>query len=184
MDAFDALLAGNAAPDAPPTRMDRWAGRIGGALSWLFGLAVLISVYEVVMRYAFSAPSSWAHATTTTLCQIGFAFGGAWCMAKRSHIRISFVTDALNPRKRWWTELLAQTVGLFYLGGLLYAVGLDAKASLWKFDYAGAWAPELTPGPPNWPLPSIGKAALFLGTLLFLLVLLMHCIEHLRRRRG
>ena len=185
MDQFDALLAG--APDEggpPPTLADRLAKALGQAFAWLFVVAIVLSVYEVVMRYVFGSPSSWALATTTTLCQAGFAFGGAWCMARREHIRISFLPDKLGERGRRFTDLLALCVGVFYLAGLLYASYLDARNSIWKFDFDGRWAPELTPGPPNWPLPSIGKAALVLGTALFLAVVVSHLWRQLAPRRA
>jgi C4-dicarboxylate transporter, DctQ subunit len=161
--------------------IDRLATRIGQAFAWLFIAAIILSAYEVAMRYVFGAPSSWAHPTTTTLCQIGFAIGGAWCMVKDDHIRITFVPDQLAPAKRWWTELLALLTGVFYLAGLLYAVWLDARAAIWKFGFDGAWAPEMTPGPPNWPLPSIGKAALVVGTALFLAVVAGRLLRHIAR---
>lgn len=181
-DAFEALLAGSRPADAPPPSWaDRAALATGRATAWLFVVAILLSVYEVVMRYAFGSPSSWALATTTTLCQVGFALGGAFCMARREHIRISYLPDRFGPNERWLTELVALGVGAFYLGGLLYATYLDARTSIWKFDFQGRWSPELTPGPPNWPLPSLGKAALVLGTLFFLAVVLSHLVRHLRR---
>jgi TRAP-type mannitol/chloroaromatic compound transport system permease small subunit len=161
---------------------DRAATAIGQAFAWLFALAIVISAYEVVMRYLFAAPSTWAHATTTTICQIGFALGGAWCMVRGEHIRITFVPDKLSPGRRWAVELIALLTGVFYLGGLLYAVYLDARAAIWKFGFDGKWAPELTPGPPNWPLPSIGKAALVLGTALFLWVVATHLLRHVKAR--
>lgn len=182
MDQFEALLAPATDPAAPPpTLADRLATTIGQAVAWLVVAAILLSVYEVVMRYVLSAPSSWVLATTTTLCQIGFALGGAFCMARREHIRISYFPEQMGPRLRWFAELLSLVVGAFYLAGLLYAVYLDARTSIWKFDFQGRWAPELTPGPPNWPLPSIGKAALVLGAALFLAVVLSHLARHLRR---
>jgi TRAP-type mannitol/chloroaromatic compound transport system permease small subunit len=163
--------------------IDRLATRIGQSFAWLFVAAIGISAYEVLMRYAFGAPSSWANPTTTTLCQIGFALGGAWCMVKGEHIRITFVPDQLSPARRWWVELIALATGVFYLAGLLYAVWLDAKAAIWKFGFDGAWAPERTPGPPNWPLPSIGKAALVIGTALFLAVVVGHLARHLKTKK-
>lgn len=182
MDAFDALLEPSApAEPAARTGADQLAGAVGHAAAWLFVVAIGLSVYEVAMRYAFGSPSSWALATTTTLCQVGFALGGAWCMARREHIRITYLPDKLGPRGRWSAELVSLVVGAFYLGGLLYATYLDARTSLWKFDYKGDWAPELTPGPPNWPLPSLGKAALVLGSALFLAVVLSHLWRHVRR---
>ncbi len=172
-----------AAPDAGPVLADRVAVAAGRGFAWLFAVAIVLSAYEVVMRYVFHAPSNWVHATTTTLCQIGFAMGGAWCMVKGEHIRITFVPDQLSPAKRWWVELVALVTGAFYLGGLLYAVWLDAKAAIWKFGFSGEWAPEQTPGPPNWPLPSIGKAALVVGTALFLAVVVQHLIRHVMPKR-
>ncbi len=163
--------------------IDRTAVAAGKAFSWLFIAAILLSAYEVIMRYVFGAPSSWALPATTTICQIGFALGGAWCMVKGEHIRITFVPDQLSPAKRWWVELIALLTGVFYLGGLLCAVYLDARAAIWKFGFDGTWAPENTPGPPNWPLPSIGKASLVIGTALFLAVVVMHLIRHLKTDR-
>ncbi len=169
----------SSAPAVPSSLADRAATVLGRAFSWFFVVAIMLSAYEVLMRYAFASPSNWVHATTTTICQIGFALGGAWCMSRGDHIRITFVPDRLSPRKRWLVELIALLTGTFYLGGLLYAVYLDAKTSIWKFDFDGAWAPELTPGPPNWPLPSIGKAAMVVGAALFMAVVIVHLIRHL-----
>ncbi len=181
MDQFEALLAPATDPSRPPpTAADRLAQVTGAGAAWLFVTAILLSVYEVVMRYGFGAPSTWVLATTTTLCQIGFALGGAYCMARREHIRITFLTDQMRPNARWLAEAFTLAIGAFYLSGLLYATYLDASNSIWKFDFAGKWAPELTPGPPNWPLPSIGKAALVMGAALFLAVVLSHLVRHLR----
>ncbi len=171
----------------PDSRIFGLAVAAGRWFSWLFIAAIILSAYEVVMRYGFGAPSSWALPLTTTLCQIGFALGGAWCMVKGEHIRITFIPDKLSPARRWWVELVALMTGIFYLGGLLYAVWLDAKAAIWKFGFDGKWAPENTPGPPNWPLPSIGKAALVIGTALFLAVVavqLFHHVAHRDKRPG
>ena len=181
LDAFEALLAPTTAGRPPPTWADRAAEALGHAAAWLFVVAIILSVYEVLMRYAFGSPSSWALATTTTLCQVGFALGGAFCMARREHIRISYLPDQLGARGRWATELVSLVVGAFYLAGLLYATYLDAKTSVWKFDFGGRWAPELTPGPPNWPLPTLGKIGLVVGTALFGVVVLTHLARHLRR---
>jgi TRAP-type mannitol/chloroaromatic compound transport system permease small subunit len=178
------MTAEQGQPTEPQGLADRIAVGAGRAFAWLFAVAIVLSAYEVLMRYAFAAPSTLVHATTTTLCQIGFALGGAWCMVKGEHIRITFLPDKISGRRRWLVELIALATGAFYLAGLLYAVYLDARAAIWKFGFDGAWAPELTPGPPNWPLPSIGKAALVIGTALFLAVVVQHLIRHLTPKRA
>lgn len=158
----------------PASRLAVGAGAIA---AWFFLIAIALSAYEVAMRYVFASPSSWIHDTTTTLCAVAFALGGAWCMVRREHIRISFLPDKLTGTRRRVVEILSLTVGLFYLAGLTYGVGADAWGSLWRFDFAGRWIPELTPGPPHWPLPTIGKVALAFGSALFAAVCLAQLIR-------
>jgi TRAP-type mannitol/chloroaromatic compound transport system permease small subunit len=183
VDAFDALL--QAAPaDRPRGLIERAALGLGVIGAWLFLVAILLSVYEVVMRYLFGAPSSWALPTTTTLCQIGFALGGAYCMARGQHIRVSSLPARLGAARQRGFDLLALGIGAFYLAGLAYAVFLDARLAVWKFGFDGRWAPELTPGPPNWPLPAIGKSALVAGAALFLAVTIVQLLRLIRRREA
>ena len=140
------------------------ARRIGEGLSWLFLIAVVLSAYEVTMRYVFGAPSSWSNPTVTTLCAIGFALGGAYTMARDGHVRITVLADRLGPR---WQRPLR----IFGLGESVLRFGPDG------------WRPELTPGPPNWPLPSLGKAVLLLSAILFLAVVIERLVALLRAGR-
>jgi TRAP-type C4-dicarboxylate transport system permease small subunit len=146
--------------------MDRLAMVAGKPLSWLFIFATAISAYEVVMRYVFSAPSTWIHVTATAACAIAFSFGGAWCMARDEHIRITVLTDRFPPAITKALEFAGNLIGLFYLLGLSWGLWLQAKDSILRFD-GGIWRPELTPGPPNWALPATIKGALLLAALMF-----------------
>lgn len=166
------------APDA----VSRLAKRLGEAAMWLFLAAILLSVWEVVARYAFGAPSTWIHATTTTLCAIGFALGGAYCMARREHISVTYLSDRLPPAGKRVIAVFSLLVGTIYLAAFSYALWLDVRLAVWRFDFQGRWNPELTPGPPNWPLPSLGKVALLIGALLFLAVVLAQLLRQMRRQ--
>ena len=147
--------------------MDRVALAAGRIAAWLFVIAVVITVYEVGARYLFHAPTNWVHETTTTLCAVGFALGGAYAFARDEHIRISVISDRAPPAIRTALEVFALLLGVIYLAGLAYAAWGQAEESVWRFDATG-WTPELTPGPPNWPLPAIVRVALAAGTVLFL----------------
>lgn len=162
--------------------MDRLALAVGRLAAWLFLAAVAVTVYEVTARYLFHAPTAWAHETTTTLCAIGFALGGAYAFARDEHIRISVLADRARPGLRHALALLGLALGVVYLGGLGYAAFGQAQESIWRFDATG-WAPELTPGPPNWPLPAIVRAALFIGTALFLACVVQRLVLMLAGRR-
>lgn len=146
--------------------MDRFARAASGPLSWLFVLATLISAYEVGMRYVFGMPSSWVHVTATAVCAIAFSFGGAWCMARDEHIRITVLSDRFPHIWRLAMEALGLGLGLVYLLGLSWGLWLQAEEAIMRFQ-GDSWRPELTPGPPHLPLPAIIKAALLLASLLF-----------------
>lgn len=162
--------------------MDRLALATGRLGAWVFLAAVAVTVYEVAARYLFGAPTAWAHETTTTLCAIGFALGGAYAFARDEHIRITVLADRMGPRMRRGLELIALLLGCVYLAGLGHAAFLQAEESIWRFDATG-WDPERTPGPPNWPLPAIVRAALAFGTLLFLACVAQRLVLRLSGRR-
>jgi len=167
----------------PTDPVSRTALGIGAVVLWLFLVAIVLAGWEVGARYLFNAPTNWIHVTTTALCAVGFAFGGAWCMARYEHIRVDFLPQKAGPRGRRAIELLSLVVGLFYLGGLGYGLWIEASSAIWRFDWMGRWTPELTPGPPNWPLPSITKASLLAGTILFALVCAVHLVRLVAPRR-
>ncbi len=166
----------------PATPLTRLADGIGRAAAWLFLVAIAISGYEVVMRYAFASPSAWAHVTVTALCAIGFAAGGAYAMARGEHIRISVLADRAGPGTRRLMSATGLVVGLVYLAGLAWGFWIQVQESVWRFGAAGDWRPELTPGPPNWPLPALMKAVLLAATILFALVVADRLLALLRRR--
>lgn len=165
----------------PLASMDRFVPASGRPFAWLFVFATLISAYEVVMRYVFGAPSSWVHVSATAACAIAFSFGGAWCMARDEHIRITILTDRLPPGPAKALEFLGNGIGLFYLLGLAWGLWLQAEESIWRFR-VGAWVPELTPGPPNLPLPAIIKGALLLATMAFAGVVFARLVRAVVRR--
>jgi C4-dicarboxylate transporter, DctQ subunit len=158
-------------------RVESVIGLIGAIL---LAVAVVIGTYEVVMRYAFNAPSSWVHTTSTTLCVIVFALSGAYAMLRGSHMRVTVLVDRWSPRKQRIARWLGYCCGIVYLLGLGWGLWREAYQAVWRFQGV-LWTPELTPGPPNWPLPSIGKTALLIGCALFLIAVIAVAIRSARR---
>ena len=175
-----------ASPPPAAGRAGRWANALsalGAAGGWLFGIAVLVTCYEVVARYVFNQPTTWAHVTATTLCAVAFAFGGAYAQARNEHMRVTSLVERLRPSLRRASEWLAAVCGVIYLAGLGWGTFNEAREAAWRFEFDVAnverWVPEPLPGPPGWPLPALIKVSLFIGTVLFLLVVL---VQALRRR--
>ena len=55
----------------PMSRLDIWVVKIGNIVGWLFFTAVIISIFEVIMRYGFNRPTTWVHETTLMLVGVG-----------------------------------------------------------------------------------------------------------------
>ncbi len=62
-------------------------------------LAILIT-YEVVSRYAFSSPTSWAFEISYMLMGTVLMLAIAFCLQLRRHIRVDFLYDHVSPKKR------------------------------------------------------------------------------------
>lgn len=148
--------------------MERILLRLGDAASCCFAVALVISVVEVLLRYAFNAPTSWVHASSTALCVAAFAVSGAYAMVRGEHMRVTVVLDRASPRWQRASRWLGALCGIVYLLGLGWGLWREAASSVWRFD-GNVWRPELTPGPPNWALPAFAKTSLFIGAVLFLL---------------
>lgn len=164
------------------TFLDRLALWLGRMLSWGFLAIVAMMVFEVVARYGFNAPTIWAHEIAGLLAAIAFIFGGAYCMAEDSHMRITAFVEGRGPRVRRISRLLGLLAGTIYLAGLAYAAFNMTDDALFRFALDGSWDPERSGSTWNTPLPAFLKLALFLGSLLFLLVLLRRAFARPRDR--
>lgn len=100
----DEMIAGRRAdpgaglPDDMPPWMARtiaaidtfslWVGRI---VSWLTIPLMLAMVYEVVARYAFTAPTMWAYDISRMIYGALFVLGAGYALSKGVHIRSDFL---------------------------------------------------------------------------------------------
>lgn len=160
--------------------LDRIALWLGRTAAWAFAAIVAIMVYEVVARYAFGAPTIWAHEVSVLLAGFAFVFGGAYCMAEGTHMRITVLVET-RPRLARVSEWLGLLAGAVYLAGLAFAAWRMAERAIWRFSISGAWDPERSGSTLNAPLPAYLKAILFAGALLFLLLVLRRMIPGRRR---
>jgi C4-dicarboxylate transporter DctQ subunit len=144
--------------------------KAGSAFAYFFAVVVVITTYEVVMRYVFSAPTSWVHELLIALCAVAFAFGGPYAAEKDAHLRISAVYDRAGPGLKAICRSLTALSGAIYLGGLVYAFTVRAIETGWKFE-DGRWAPERTGRTWDVPIPPFMNLAIAICCLVFLIVL-------------
>jgi TRAP-type mannitol/chloroaromatic compound transport system permease small subunit len=152
--------------------IDRLNRLLGERLCYLYLAAVVITAYEVVMRYLFDAPTIWAFELTILLCAICYLLSGGYVTAQRKHIAITSVYDLMPARIRWWLDLLALLTGILSMGLLVWAAWRPAILAVTIVERTGsAW---------NSPSPAIIKPLIALGALLIVLQLLVQLVRHLR----
>ena len=70
-----------------------------GEISSLLALPLLLVViYEVIMRYAFNAPTIWGFEATTFLYGVHYMLGLAYCDVYGGHVRVDIFTSRLSQR--------------------------------------------------------------------------------------
>ena len=160
---------------APLSFLDRFAIRLGALLSWFFALGVVITAYEVVMRYVFNSPTIWVHDLTIALTAICFVFGGGYALARREHIRITSVHEHLSPRWRDPIDLVADVAIMLFLGAFTWACAFQAVRSILLVETSGrAW---------DVPVPPFVKGALALAAALMTLQMALRIAIRVRDAR-
>jgi TRAP-type C4-dicarboxylate transport system permease small subunit len=157
-------------PLVDPPFVDRVSAAVANGLSWLFLVAVALTVYEVVLRYAFNAPTIWVHDMVIVLTAVCFVFGGALASQRVSHIQVASFADRARPQTRRALGLACRALAVLYLALLLYAAIKQAIPSLAVMETSGrAW---------DVPMPAFLKTVLVVGVAL----MLVQELSHLRRR--
>ena len=166
--------------DGTLTALDRVVARIGKLLSLLFLVSCAVIVFEVLARYLFNSPTKWAHETTTFICALCFAFGGAQCLARNKHIRIViFYQEADHPAKRI-LDIFISTLVIILCCMLTYAAWTMVHSAF--VDPAGNFRMETSGSAWDPVFPALIKLSLFLALLLMTVQSICHLIHHCRRK--
>ena len=151
----------------PMSFLDIWIVKLGNVIGWLYFAAVVISVLEVIMRYGFNRPTSWAHETTLMLVGIGMLWGGAYCMAEDRHIRVTVIRDAMGPRLRRIVDVFVGVLNLLFCAGLAWAGYIMTQKAL--FDPTGVFRLQRSGSAFNSAAPAVVKTVLFIVVILMTL---------------
>lgn len=157
------------------TPVDRLSRYIGEKISWLYLIAVIFSVYEVVRDSIFGAPTIWVHDLTIMLCAVCFLLGGAYAMQRREHIRITAVYEFLPRKIKRWLDIVSLVLALIYMAVLSYFTTAQAIESIALVERSGrAW---------DFPMPMIVRTAFSLACLLLTVQVASHLCARVRIRQ-
>lgn len=135
-----------------------WTGKI---ISFLPVPLVIVMVYEVISRYVFGSPTSWAFDVGVLIFAVYVAMTGAYALRHGAHVNVDIFYAYWSPR----TKAIMDTITFIFILGFCTAI-------LWKGYQLMAlsvrtWETFSTSivGVPLYPI----KIALVVGTLLLFL---------------
>jgi TRAP-type mannitol/chloroaromatic compound transport system permease small subunit len=108
---------------------------------------VAVVVYEVLMRYAFNAPTSWGFEMTTFLYGMHFMLALGDTHRANGHVQIDIFEARLKPKNRTILRIITNlflfipTMGLMMIWSIKYAI-----TSWSMFERASSsWSPAIYP---------------------------------------
>jgi len=122
--------------------------RFGLLGAWLVVVLIVAMDYEVLMRYAFQAPTAWAYEVGYMLMGTSFLLTIAFAMVTRSHVRVDFLYGRYSAKGRALLDFVGYTFFLLPIvawttygvwGYMLDAYGLGERSG------QSAWNPVIWP---------------------------------------
>ncbi len=141
---------------------------LGKACGVFYATAIALSVYEVVMRYAFGAPTSWTSETIMALVATAWLFCVGAITQQRRHITVT--TMELLVGEKVWIRMKKLAVLISLIGVLGLAI------MLWGPMIKILQAPQTTGSAFDPPSPTYIKTAFFAAACLYFLQLLANFV--------
>ena len=158
-------------PEAGPFRfIDHFSKFSGLAVSHLYLLAALATIYEVASRYLFNSPTQWAFEVVMVLCATAWMLSAGYITLHKRHIAINVLYLMAGEKGKWRLDLFAYIVGVLALWLLADDAIVRALESIRMVEKMGsAW---------NSPQPMILKTMLVIGAIMYLIQLLVNLHRH------
>ena len=141
---------------------DRLSGWFGKAFAWLILVMAIGVGYEVLVRYGFNAPTSWAFDLSYITYGTLFMMGGAYTLSRGGHVRGDFIYRLWKPQTQARVDLVLYF--LFFFPGVLALIisGWKYAERSWRYLEVSVNSPA---GIPIFQFKAVIVAA---GVLLFI----------------
>jgi TRAP-type mannitol/chloroaromatic compound transport system permease small subunit len=153
--------------------LSAWFGKV---FAWCIVVMSVGIGYEVVVRYAFSAPTPWAFDLSYMLYGTLFMMAGAYTLSRDGHVRGDFIYRLWQPKTQAAVELVLYFCFFFPGVTALVLAGWKYSSRAWGYFEVSSNSPA---GIPIFQFKSVIVAA---GVLLFLqgIAQVFRCIICLR----
>ncbi len=142
--------------------VDRLSLWVGHAFAWCVVILTLGIAYEVFVRYALRAPTTWSFDLGYMMYGALFFMAGAYTLSRNGHVRVDILWRKLSVRNQARLDLLLYLV--FFFPGVLALVyaGYVHAAQSWRFNEVSMFSPAGVPLYPLKTLLPVGAALLAL----------------------
>ena len=114
------------------TFADKLSTSVGKAFAWCIVILMGGTVYEVVMAYAFNAPTLWNFDFSLQMYGAILMMSGAYCLATEAHVRGDVIYRLFKPKIQGYIDLVLYFI-FFFPGVLALAFyGYEYAALAWK----------------------------------------------------
>lgn len=146
--------------------------KAGTVIASVFMFAIMmIVVGDVVMRYAFNQPFSWAYDMISLYLMAGlFYFVLSAAYAARAHVGVEILYEAMSGRLRFLVDVVISVVGCLVFALIAYVAYWRAEEAFQTGDVLSGAIPW-----PTWP----ALALVPLGAGLLALRLALHTVASL-----
>ena len=164
-------------PEKGPFRfIDHFSKFSGLAVSQLYLIAALCTIYEVISRYVFSAPTQWAFEVVMVLCATAWMLSAGYITLHKRHIAINVLYLMAGDKGKWRLDMFAYIVGIIALWLLADDAIVRALESIRMTEKMGsAW---------NSPQPLVLKSMLVIGSIMYLIQLMVNLHRHVSSSLG
>jgi TRAP-type mannitol/chloroaromatic compound transport system permease small subunit len=123
-------------------KLSAWFGKTFG---WLVILMTLGMSYEVLVRYAFNAPTSWSLDVSFIMYGTLFMMGGAYTLSRGGHVRGDFVYRLWSVRTQATVDLVLY-IFFFFPGVIaLMVTGWKYASRSWGYGEVSINSPAGIP---------------------------------------
>ena len=145
-------------------QIDKFTEYSGRIISWLILLLVLLTCYDVFMRYLFNSGTVALQELEWHLFALIFLLGGAYTLKHDDHVRVDVIFNSkhLNDRQRAWINIVGMLVFLTPFCILILI-------SAWPFVQNAFWYQEGSPDPGGLPYRFVIKSSILIGFGLLLI---------------
>lgn len=119
---------------------------VANCVKWLIPFLVLITIFDVVLRYFFQAPTLWARELVSLLFGPMWMLTGAYLLITDEQVRMDLLFHRFSIRKKAIFDLITFTLFFYYFGAMFFYAWQDWWSTLVNNEHTrSVWRPVLWP---------------------------------------